>query len=126
MTQMTLKRLMELSGVDMNTPKVTMLVEADQRVTELVKRIEDDIAEYAHDHGEASDDEGGLNWAPPSWRSGRDIWNEVQHQVPAAREAAEALEALIGHEKTLRLVVDIANSIFDETQQDTSPEPYLG
>ncbi len=126
MAQMTLKRLMELSGVDMNAPKVTMLIEADQRVTELVKRIEDHIVEFAHEHGEASGDEEGINWAPPSWRSGRDIWNEVQHQIPDAREAAAALEALIGHEKTLRLVLDIANSIFDETQQDTSPEPYLG
>ena len=130
MTGMTLKSLMGLSGVDMNSPKVTMLIESDQRVTELVKRIEDDIHEYAHEMG-ASDEqpqnpESEISWAPPSWNSGRDIWNEMRQQASSTTEAADALEALIGHEKTQRLIIDIANSVFDQTQQDTSPEPYLG
>jgi len=125
MKELTLKRLMELSGVDMNLPKVTTLLESDQQVTKIVQEIEDELTEYAHEHGEAS---GGddLAWEPPAWRSGRDLWNEVLRSVPAAREARDQLEHLIGHDKVTRLIVDIANSVFDETQQDTSRPPYLG
>ena len=130
MANMTLKRLMELSGVDMNAPKVTTLLESDQRVTALVKRIEDDIHEYAHDRG-ASDEQQGdpeseISWAPPSWHSGRDIWNEMRQQASSTTEAADALEALIGHEKTQRLIIDIANAVFAESESDNQRAPYLG
>lgn len=121
MTQMTLKRLMELSGVPMDSSKVTTLLEADQQVTELVKQIEDDINEYVHEG-----DQRELGWEPPSWKSGTEIWNEVSTQSPSTIDAAERLAELIGVDKAHRLIMDIANSVFAETQKDTSPEPHLG
>ena len=117
MTNKTLKRMMELAGVDMNSPKVTMLVESDQQVTMLVQKLEDDIIEYVQEHGGPSNDEEGLAWSPPEWKNGTEIWREMQHSVPAVRATAIELEDLIGHEKTLRLATDIANSAFEESQQ---------
>jgi len=101
MAQMTLKRLMELSGVDMNTPKVIVLLEMNHQTHLLVDEIDDEVrreSEYLH-----NDD------TLKKFKEQLDGEEHLNHLV-------SQLAKIIGFDKAEKLLYNLANEYYTEMQ----------
>ena len=93
MTEMTLKRLIELSGVDMASPKVTILLESSQQAVKLVDEIDDVV--------QSKIDEIDRKYVT------LEEFDSMIHRNSEFGGLVTELGKVIGHEKATKLTFDL-------------------
>ncbi len=99
MVEMTLKRLMELSGIDIDLPKVSTLLESKQNTYNLIDELAEEIRRKS-ERVQIGD----------SLKQFKDMLNQDQQY----KRLVSDLGKIIGHDKVDELVNDMAIEHYNE------------